>query len=217
MVEDKANKPWRPMPSGRLSPHEAQGLLRVAVQLSLAVSFLLGSFVPSVTLMVLLWLYNDLNGSSTSPLLRNAVNTVGLSCFGWGATMTLLSGNIIREGQPILKYWTALMGATIATTVQAQDFADTAGDIARGRLTIPVVYGSSLARWSPAVPAVIWSIAVPAFWDVTPIVWLAILIVGGAMVTLRWDRKSNERVWQLWCLWQTAMYLLPLFWHVTIP
>ncbi|KAI1737052.1 UbiA prenyltransferase family-domain-containing protein [Xylaria scruposa] len=214
IVEDKLNKPWRPLPAARLSPSQAQALLRVALPLALIFSFLLGSFVPSVTLMTFLWLYNDLEGSSADPLIRNGLNAIGLSCFGWGATTALFAGEISAEGQRILVRWMALMAAMMATTVQAQDFPDTAGDIARGRKTIPVLYGSNFARTSLAVPAIAWSIAIPAFWNAEPLAWFIPMAIGGTMAVLtilRRDQVSNERVWQLWCLWQTTMYILPLF------
>ncbi|KAI0449569.1 UbiA prenyltransferase family-domain-containing protein [Xylaria acuta] len=214
IAEDKLNKPWRPLPAARLSPQQAQALLRAAIPLALIFSFLLGNFVPSVTLMAFLWLYNDLDGGGAGPLLRNVLNAIGLSCFGLGATTALFAGDISTDGQHILGRWMALMAAMMATTVQAQDFPDTAGDTARGRKTIPVLYGRRLARISLAAPAIIWSITIPAFWNVTPIAWLVPMIIGGVMAALtilRWDQVSNERVWMLWCLWQTAMYLLPLF------
>ncbi|KAI1435760.1 UbiA prenyltransferase family-domain-containing protein [Xylaria sp. CBS 124048] len=215
VLEDKENKPWRPMPSGRLSTSQARGLLRAAAWVSLGTSLLCGSLAPSISLMVLLWLYNDLGGSSVSPVERNLITTGGLSCFGWGAVSALVGGDISPEGESLLKKWMVLMGAMMATTVQAQDFPDTVGDTARGRRTIPVVYGSTVARLSLVIPAVVWSWVCPAFWHVGVPAWLAPVGIGGWMIgqTLlaRWEQRGNERVWRLWCFWQTVMYLMPLF------
>ncbi|KAI0379513.1 UbiA prenyltransferase family-domain-containing protein [Hypomontagnella monticulosa] len=219
ILEDKENKPWRPIPAGRITPSEAESLLRTIVPLAVGTGLLFGSFVPSVALMTFIWMYNDLNGSSTGPVLRNIITTAGLSCFGWGAVATLLSGEITPGGEHLLRNWMLIMALMMITTVQAQDFPDTAGDIARGRKTIPLLYGFNFARRSLAALAIVWSIVCPAFWDVVPLAWLAPVGIGGAMAgltLLRWDQSSNERVWQLWCLWQTAIYLLPLFSRATV-
>ncbi|KAI1826291.1 hypothetical protein F4861DRAFT_100997 [Xylaria intraflava] len=214
VIEDKENKPWRPLPAARLSLSEARSLLRIVAWVSLTASLLFGGFVPGVTLMTLLWMYNDLGGSSASVLERNLITTGGLTCYGWGATEILLAGNMTPEGGRLLKNWVMLMGAMMATTVQAQDFPDTIGDAARGRRTVPVVYGSRIARVSLAVPTAVWSLACPAFWKVGILAWSAPIAVGGMMAGLtlaQWNQRANEWVWRLWCLWQTTIYLMPLF------
>ncbi len=214
ILEDKENKPWRPMPTGRLSPDEALGFLRAAVPLVIGLSIVLGSFVPSVTLMTFIWLYNDLDGSSAGPIRRNIITTAGLCCFGWGAVTTLLAGDVSPEGERLLGKWMALTAAMLITTVHAQDFPDISGDIARGRQTMPLLYGKDLSRRTLAVLAVVWGVAFSAFWNVSFWGWLGPMCIGGAMAVLtllRWDQSSNEKVWQLWCLWATAIYLLPLF------
>ena len=167
VVEDRENKPWRPIPMGRLSSEEAQGVLRIAVPLALGISFILGSFVPSVTLMTFIWLYNDLDGSSTGPMQRNIITTAGLCCFGWGAVTTLLAGDIGTEGERLLYQWGALTAAVVVTTVHAQDFPDIAGDIARGRQTIPLLYGSTFSRVNLAVLAIGWGAVLSAWCHVT--------------------------------------------------
>ena len=214
VVEDRENKPWRPIPAGRLSPREAMTVLRIAVPLALGISLILGSFVPSVTLMAFIWLYNDLDGSSTGTMQRNMITTAGLCCFGWGSVMTLLAGDISKEGERLLYKWMALTAAVLTTTVQAQDFPDIAGDIARGRQTIPLLYGSSFSRGSLAVLTTVWGAVLPAFWNASFWGWWTPTCIGGAMsvlTLLRWDPSTNEKVWRLWCLWITAIYLLPLF------
>ncbi|KAI1481877.1 UbiA prenyltransferase family-domain-containing protein [Daldinia eschscholtzii] len=214
ILEDKENKPWRPIPTKRLTPKEAQKLLRVAVIIACGSNLFFRSFMPSTSLITLIWLYNDLDGNSAGVLQRNAITTLGLCSFGWGSVTTLLAGDISPEGNKLLSQWIALTGSMVATTIQVQDFPDIAGDIVRKRKTMPLVYGQQLSRWSLALFTIVWSIACPAFWDAVVPAWLVVLFLGGAMViltALRWDQSSNERLFVLWCCWSTAIHLLPLF------
>ncbi|KAF4630100.1 hypothetical protein G7Y89_g8045 [Cudoniella acicularis] len=189
VVEDTVNKPWRPIPAGRITPYEAQKVLRVAVPAAMGLSAILGSFVASVTLMVFIWLYNDLEGSRAGPWQRNVINAAGLSCFGWGAILVLLGGdNLLND---VLCKWLMLLAAVIITTVQAQDLPDMEGDSACGRKTMPILYGQAWSRYGLAVFLLLWSVVCPAFWHVSsPLVWAATLLIGStmaALTTLRWD------------------------------
>ncbi|KAI0838041.1 hypothetical protein F5Y06DRAFT_304100 [Hypoxylon sp. FL0890] len=213
VLEDRENKPWRPMPTKRLNSVEAQRLLRVAVSVASGSSLLIGSFVPSVSLMTLIWLYNDLNGSSTGFIQRNIITTAGLCCFGWGGVTTLLAGEITHEGKLLLGQWTVLTASVVLTTIQVQDFPDMAGDMARMRRTMPLIYGKQLSRWSLAIPTIAWSALCPLFWGVMALESALIGCIGGVVAIstiLRWDKSSNEMVLMLWCCWTTAIYLLPL-------
>jgi 4-hydroxybenzoate polyprenyltransferase len=224
VVEDAINKPWRPIPAGRLTANEADGLLRLCVPLAMAMSLVLESFEPSTALMAFIWLYNDLGGSSVGPLQRNALNAAGLSCFGWGGVSVLLgqdSGDGILNGHakpmmpPHLGTWLALLAAVITTTVHAQDFPDVEGDSARDRATLPLLYGETCSRWSLAILVVAWSFVCPAFWHVAnPWVWLASVSLGCVMASLtilQRGVRTDGIVWKLWCLWMSVLYLLPLF------
>lgn len=226
IVEDKVNKPWRPIPSGRLTPSEADSLLRLCVLSALGMSVFLGAFEASTALMVFIWLYNDLGGSELGPLQRNALNAAGLSCFGWGA-VSILGGSgsdtsyldddgaLLLNMNPRLAMWLTLSSLVISTTIHAQDFPDVEGDRARGRLTMPLLYGETCSRWALGVPVIIWSFVCPAFWQVaSPLVWSASVFIGFAMALLTMlgrDVRSDMVVWKLWCLWISVLYLLPLF------
>ena len=218
VVEDAANKPWRPIPAGRLTPSEAQILLRIAVPVAMGVSRILGSFEASVTLMTLIWLYNDLGGSGSGPWQRNVLNAAGLSCFGWGAVSVLLGGDDLLNN--LLCKWLILLAAVITTTVHAQDFPDVDGDSACGRRTMPLLYGQVWSRYGLAVSLVFWSIVCLTFWDVSsPVVWSATLLIGGmtaGLTAFHWDPFYDRIVWRLWCLWISVLYLLPLVGRVHV-
>ncbi|KAF2965052.1 hypothetical protein GQX73_g8511 [Xylaria multiplex] len=211
IVEDAVNKPWRPMPAGRLTVPEARNLIRVAIVAALGLSIFLGSFLPSTTLMTMIWLYNDLEGSSVGPFVRNLLNAAGLACFGWGAVCVLLSGGT-GDGN-VLRDWLLLTAVVVLTTVHIQDLPDEEGDRARKRQTVPLVYGEGWARWSVAIVASFWSLICPAFWRVPLPYAVAPLVISsamGAMILLGNSRSSSELGWKLWCLWVTVIFLLPL-------
>lgn len=221
ILEDGHNKPWRPIPSGRLTPCEAESLVRWGVVVALATSVALQASEASTALMAFLWLYNDLGGNGVGPLQRNALNAAGLGCFGWGGVSVLYGGGdgMLEAGEQVvhlrLGMWLALCSLVIITTIHAQDFPDVAGDRARGRGTMPLLYGETGSRWALAVAVVIWSIICPMFWQVTsPFVWSASVSIGFVMASLtivRRDIDSDKTVWKLWCLWISILYLLPLF------
>lgn len=210
VLEDEHNKPWRPLAAGRLSTEQARVLLLVAIPVVMAAGLVMGGFTPTVTMMALLWMYNDLDGSGASVWTRNVINTGGIMCFSAGALEVASGGALPARAWA----WIGLTGAAVATTVQALDFPDMEGDRARGRRTIPLVCGEEAARGGLAVAVVLWSVACPAFWDVRPVGWVAPVGVGfvmAALTVLRRDVKADGVVAKLWCLWMCALYVLPLF------
>lgn len=219
ILEDGHNKPWRPIPSGRLTPGEAGSLIRWGVVVALATSVALQASEASTALMAFIWLYNDLGGNEVGPLHRNLLNAAGLSCFGWGGVSVLYGGRgdggMTEVVHMRLGMWLALCSLIITTTIHAQDFPDVEGDRARGRGTMPLLYGETWPRWTLAVTVVIWSVICPVFWQVTsPFVWSASVLTGFVMASLTIARRgigSDKTVWKLWCLWMSILYFLPLF------
>lgn len=215
IAEDIVNKPWRPIPSGRMSSEEARQILRALVPIAVLTSAVLKSFEPSVTFMTLNWLYNDLDVASAGPLQRNMLNAAGIACFGWGAVTTLLGVSKDVGHNAMLTHWTLLTAAVIMSTIQAQDFPDVAGDKIRGRKTIPLVFNEDWARGTLAGLILFWSTVCLVFWNVkSTIIWVALLGIGSTIsykTTLNRTKSSDEIVWKLWCYWITLVYLLPIF------
>ncbi|KAL7934150.1 UbiA prenyltransferase family domain-containing protein [Trichoderma chlorosporum] len=208
IVEDAVNKPWRPLPSRRLTPEQARDWLVIAIVAAVGFSALLGCYTASVTLMLLIWMYNDLDGSNRGIWVRNALNAGGLMCFSWGALATLSGGKLLPEGF----IWILVTGAIIMTTVHAQDLPDIEGDMARGRQTVPLLYGETVARASLALMVMFWSLVCPLFWGTSPWGWAASTSIGATMSVLALQKQGqwwDEVVWKLWCLWIVALYLLP--------
>ncbi|KXH69363.1 UbiA prenyltransferase [Colletotrichum salicis] len=210
IVEDEHNKPWRPLAAKRLTPPQAQRILLGMIPLVVAVSAVLGGFRPTISMMTLLWMYNDLDGSSINIWARNAINTGGIMCFSAGALEILSGGDLLPKAWA----WIGVTGAVIATTVQALDFPDMEGDKARGRKTIPLLYGEGVARGGLAVMVLLWSTACPFFWNLQPVIWVAPLGVGvlmAGLTVIKRDEKSDDVVAKLWCLWLAVLYISPLF------
>lgn len=96
IIEDAANKPWRPLPAGRLTREEAQSWLMAAIPLAGGSGIVLGAYQPSICLMTLIWMYNDIEGSSSGICMRNLLNAGGLMCISWGGLSVLASDNLGR-------------------------------------------------------------------------------------------------------------------------
>lgn len=217
ILEDSINKPWRPLPSGRVSPSEAIQLLRPAIAIAIVVSVFLGNYPASAACMIYGWVYNELDGSSAGPVERNFWNAIGLGCLGWGSAEALLGGhNSGGLDNGVLSSWVLLTWAVVFTTVHAQDMEDVEGDRARGRKTAPLVYGEAASRMLLASFCLLWSVVCPMFWNVpfTAALWYAPLCVGIAiavLTTTRWDLACSKLVFNLWCVWMGLLYILPAF------
>lgn len=98
--------------------------------------------------------------------------------------------------------------------MQVQDLKDQEGDQARGRKTIPLALGDKTARWTIAVPVLIWSVTCPTFWSLEAFSFatsLALGIVVAFRIILKQGVAADRFTWKLWCLWLTCLYLLPVF------
>ncbi|KAF2473362.1 uncharacterized protein BDR25DRAFT_323911 [Lindgomyces ingoldianus] len=212
ILEDSRNKPWRPLPSSRLTASTSQNWLIHLIPLAIAVGATANAYRETATLFVLVWMYNDVDGANKSIWWRNALTAGGLGCFSAGVT-AITSGPVEYSPSSGPFLWVVLTALAVFTTVHAQDFPDMVGDAARGRETVPLLYGEKTARISLAVGVLLWSFVCPAFWDL-PVRWFAPTVgLGMLLVCLsafRWDEESNEWIWKAWCLWIGTIYLLPL-------
>ncbi|KAG6362721.1 hypothetical protein INS49_007814 [Diaporthe citri] len=230
VAEDAINKPWRPIPAKRLSPTEARTMLLCAIPAAMLFSLLgtgQAAFVPSTTLICLSWLYNDLEGSSVSIVARNALNALGLTCFGWGA-LAALAGPAAQMAAHEAAVWMAMTASIIFTTIHVQDFRDEEGDRQRGRRTIALLFGPAVARGSCALFVLLWSVAAPAFWafkghplatlaadaGLTCAWWVWAVSVGlgagvGGLLMARKGQRVDELALTVWCAWVGWVYMLP--------
>lgn len=96
-------------------------------------------------LVCIVWLYNGLDGSNSSPFTRNALIACDHVAYGVGATAVAVidetaSPTSIGAFTNEATIWFVIIWMVIFTTSHGQDFADMDGDRARGRLTMPLLY-----------------------------------------------------------------------------
>uniref|UniRef100_L2GJC8 Fumagillin beta-trans-bergamotene synthase n=1 Tax=Colletotrichum fructicola (strain Nara gc5) TaxID=1213859 RepID=L2GJC8_COLFN len=221
VAEDRANKPWRPIPAGKVTQEQTRAAMLVAIPAVLVFNYVLGVWSEGVFILILTWLYNDLRGGDT--LARDAIIAVAYFLFNTAslkiaigdvaaaaATASEGGNSITREGY----LWAGIISAVILTTMQVQDLKDQAGDAGRGRNTIPLFFGDFASRASLAVLVPAWSCVCVYFWGIRS--WGVLLpVVSGALVVdgvLRTRTpETDARAWRLWCLWTVCLYFLPLF------
>ena len=212
VIEDSINKPWRPLPSGRMTVTQARRLLLAVLPVAFFLTMYLGGMEETVAMMALTWMYNDLGGADESYVVRNLINAFGFMCYSSGATI-VACGYGQYSLNPVAYQWLAMVGGIVFTTLQMQDMADQEGDQARGRGTVPLVLGDWPARWTIAIPVTFWSVACPLFWQLHAYAFM-VPIVLGATVSLRLlflrSVNSDKVTWKVWNIWISGLYLLPL-------
>ncbi|KAF4621148.1 hypothetical protein D9613_000280 [Agrocybe pediades] len=142
--EDIVNKPWRPLPSGRVTVHQARGFRFFLMALCLGVSYFLGPkiAVASLALTAVEVLHDDVL-MSHHPLLKNLCNVGGYLTFEIGATLSMTPTQELDGTAYTALTCSALL---ILTTITAQDFADVEGDKLSHRRTMPIIAPNG-SRW----------------------------------------------------------------------
>ncbi|KAF2645496.1 hypothetical protein P280DRAFT_486664 [Massarina eburnea CBS 473.64] len=212
VLEDTVNKPWRPLPSRRITPAQARQLLLVVIPMALFTGALLGGVPEATLLMVLTWMYNDLGGADESPIIRNLLNALGITCYS-SASAIIAAGGDRQNLNKDTQFWLGVVPGIIFTTLQIMDLADMAGDASRDRKTLPLIYGEGFTRWTIISFVLGWSVACPCVWDTGSIGHL-ICITMGAWLSLRTHFcrgvLQDKRNFKLWSLWTMTLYSLPL-------
>ena len=215
--EDKINKPYRPLAAGRVDGKQTRQLLLAAIPAGVFISLYTGAAEETVLLTCLNWMYNELGGSDENFIVRNLLLGATYSGYCSGAVKVATAPRFSMNRAAYK--WIAVIRGVIFTTMQVQDLKDQPGDNARGRKLAPLVLGDSVARWSIAIPILIWSAVCPAFWSL-PFSSSAVSIVLGLIVACRAilsrSVQADRTTWRIWSLWLTSLYLLPLMKDVGI-
>lgn len=154
--EDLLNKPWRPLPSRRLSPSIVTCLMLSLYPVAAIVSYWHGNLTQCLCLAFLGFSYNDLHGADISCLTRNLINACGFIYFYFGALQVMLGGPELSVFRYLGWWWLAVIALVVFSTVHTQDMYDQRGDAKRNRRTVPLVIGDAPARWTIALPMVVW-------------------------------------------------------------
>ena len=214
VIEDTLNKPWRPLPSGRISSFGARRLLLTAIPSVLAITkFFLPQGLP-VTIVAIIgsYMYNDLGGADESFFIRNLMNATAITCFSAGAAQVAIGERVALNDHAYR--WLAMIAAIVTTTMQVQDMEDQEGDCARGRVTIPLLLGDATARYSIALLVSAWSFICPAYWGLDALGYVLPGVVGltiaGRTLTMR-NVQADKGNWRAWNIWMMTLYLLPVW------
>lgn len=207
--EDSINKPWRPIPSGKVAASTVSRALLVLIPITWFFNYLLGVWNEGLMVQLLTWAYNDLGGGDS--LARDPIIAVAYAFFN------LASLKIALGPQAIVTYegyvWIAVISGVVLTTMQVQDLKDQEGDKARGRRTVPIVFGDKFSRITIGIFVCAWSIFSIWFWSLGVLTCVitggaGLVVVGRAMLLT--TVKADSLTWKLWCLWTVSLFVLPL-------
>ena len=163
--EDAVNKPWRPIPSYRITLANAKRLLVVTHLVAGMTSWFLGVSYPFLAWTTLSMLYNDLGGSDCSGVVRNMFCGGFFTC-SFGGALKIALGTV--DMSRAAGNWTFLVcWCILMTTIQTQEFRDEVGDKARGRRTLVIELGRPRALWSVYVAVTFWSLYEPFTFSLT--------------------------------------------------
>ncbi|KAG8217134.1 UbiA prenyltransferase family [Butyriboletus roseoflavus] len=208
--EDIVNKPWRPLPSGRISVTATRRLRWALLVFCLCLSAWHGTgvVVSSAALSLAQVLHDDV-GLNSGPVLKNLMNMCGYLTFESGATM-IMSSRTQFDRTSLIALLTS--GLLIFTTIHAQDFPDADGDRRFGRRTLPIVAPEgSRVYILAALP--LWSIALSALWGLGPLSAIVFLCMGafvGSQYFRFRDVKHDETSFVLYNVWLLAAHTLPV-------
>ncbi|KAK4185893.1 UbiA prenyltransferase family-domain-containing protein [Podospora australis] len=210
--EDRLNKPWRPIPQGKITTNQTRRLMLAVIPLVLGLNYLLGAWEQGVFILILSWLYNDLGGGD-EVFVREIIISVAYGLFNSGSLIVAV-GPAHKQLSTLGVAWTVIVSGVILTTMQVQDLKDQAGDKLRGRKTICLYMGENFSRRSIAFFVCFWTVLCGWFWALGPLPLVFVTITGVVVafrvLFLRDDQKADAKSWRLWCLWHASLYTLPL-------
>ncbi|KAL5514483.1 hypothetical protein ACEPAG_2571 [Sanghuangporus baumii] len=217
--EDMHNKSYRPIPAKRLSLRTALVLRWILPLVCFAWSAGYSKQVlyASIVNCVLTYVYDEMGYAAGHWLGRNIVNALGFVSFEVGAC--LIAGKDIHSLDAVS--WLSILcsAGIFSTTIQAQDFKDTAGDILVGRQTLPLVH-PALARPTLMLALATWSMALSIIWNLSAEVTLLFNILGatvGGRFIFKAGTKADQRSFYLYNIWLSVAHSLPAYYRFFAP
>ena len=207
--EDRVNKPWRPIPSGKITRDQTRKVILFTAPTALGLNYALGVWKEGLLVQALNWYYNDLKGGDE--VFRDAIIAISYGVANkTSLKLAIGSNNMINSDG---NTWIIMISCVILTTMHIQDLKDQDGDISRGRKTVPLVMGDRASRVVIALLVPLWTQVCTFFWRVWGgwYCWLcALSILIGWRALYRRGRSDDRHTWKLWCLWHASLYVLPL-------
>ncbi|KAF3032799.1 hypothetical protein E8E12_001608 [Didymella heteroderae] len=215
IAEDTINKPWRPIPSGRMTSSQAKELFTGVNITAGLLSYYLDVLPIFMVYVCLITAYNDFGGANKSGVVRNLFCGAGFSCYFGGALSIALGpyGMSAAAWQ-----WTLIITfGILATTIQTQEFRDEAGDKARGRRTLVTELGREYAFWTVFGTVSFWSVYTPVCFlkggwmtAALPVVFGGALLATAVEAYRRGDCMLDRKLYKIWCVWMFGFCPLPL-------
>ncbi len=138
-VEDRINKPDRPLPGGLVSRHGAWIRWIIAMTLFTLVGWRLGVLEWTLLWQVTLVLHN-LAGFARHYWLKN------LSMVSGAIAQLAAAWQMVRPLTPEAWMWLLVPAFTLLTNASLQDLRDIEGDRKNHRRTLPIVFGEGFTR-----------------------------------------------------------------------
>ncbi|KAI1370790.1 UbiA prenyltransferase family-domain-containing protein [Hypoxylon crocopeplum] len=210
-AEDSLNKPWRPIPAGRITERQTTLLICALWPIVFSVTAMLGGLGPCLLQAVVCLWYNEFGGSD-NPFLKNLANGIGIPCFLAGPLEVALGRSIFADGD-VLPTWILLLSGAIVVTNHTQDFRDVKGDRAHKRVTVPLAIGDTNARVAAALGVFTFTQLSSLFWDAglktSGTAWVAGIVLVGNLF-LNKSQKGDDLSWKkLWFIWMLSLFFLP--------
>ncbi|KAF2011830.1 hypothetical protein BU24DRAFT_353788 [Aaosphaeria arxii CBS 175.79] len=205
--EDGFNKPWRPLPSKRITPSQANALLAVSTAVGLFFSMVYGGLVPYIIQLAASYHYNDLGGAQGHYVIRDGLNAIGMTSWLYGC-IEVAGGPDLHFSKSDLTTSVTLFIA-ITTTIAVQDLRDLDGDSKCGRATMPITLGHKTARSIVAVSVLIWSFGTVFVMNARVFSGLTALgMLISARLLLLQHRAADKITMEIWYSWFAALPLI---------
>ncbi|KAG5818608.1 hypothetical protein H9Q74_006301 [Fusarium xylarioides] len=219
VIEDGVNKPWRPIPAGRISPELAHKWQLVSIVSLLALCYTtLGAWQETAFYLFCTWLYNERAWGDKSWWQRALMNACGITT-NRVATLRVAVTAIQANSHENFEFtdkglgWFLMCASLVFTTIQVQDLRDQEGDRLIDRQTFPLILGDAPTRWITAVAVMIWSFICPLYWGLG-VMGCAVPILTGAIVSAHMlicrSRERDQTSFRLVAAWWVSLYFLPM-------
>ncbi|KAJ6544432.1 hypothetical protein B0H19DRAFT_1212571 [Mycena capillaripes] len=210
IAEDAINRPWRPLPSGKICQKSATVMRWMLVPICIFSSIPFGGGVglSSIGLTVLLIAHDEI-GFAGHWSSKNLINAIGYLSFEFGATNIM---NINPQLDHIAQKSLICSGLLILTTIHAQDFSDIHGDEALDRVTLPI-YAPSTSRVFTLIALGLWSVGLGWLWNIGPCSQVLLCGLGG-VVGWRFFRlrtpNDDGNTFIVYNFWLLFAHVLPI-------
>ncbi|KZT50864.1 hypothetical protein CALCODRAFT_477911 [Calocera cornea HHB12733] len=210
ITEDAGNKPWRPLPAGRITPQQAKWLHAVVTLLCLlaCVPGVCAMVAASGLLTVTTLLYDQLR-MSAHWAKRVVLVVMMYGIFEYGGAR-VIAGYANLDDIALSAIGGSLL--VIGSTAHVGDFPDVKGDAEDGRLTIPIAFPYSSRIFTPLL-ILFWSCAMAKRWELGWLCTSVLITMGGRLAWRCWwlrERAQDKKTYVLHSIWLLTIHLLPM-------